>query len=63
MREESVHTRLRGGLLEGEFGLTVLFGDCVVTLDGDGSDRVGAKMKHETVCEIEQRQQTQRAEK
>jgi len=63
MREESVHTRLRGWLLEGEFGLTVLFRDRVVTLDDDGSDGIGPKMKHQTVHEVKQRHQTQRAEK
>jgi hypothetical protein len=63
MREESMHTRLCGWLLESEFGLTVLFGDGVVTLDQDGSDGIRAKVKHETVHEVKQRQQNQRSEK
>ena len=63
MREESMHTWLCGWLLEGELGLTVLFGDRVVSFHYDRSDRIGAKVQHESVPEIKQHQQTQRAEK
>lgn len=50
MREESMDTRLRRGLFKREFGLAILFGNRIVTLDDDRADWIAAKIKGQTVC-------------